>query len=76
MPSQIYEGGANGSEDFVKSVPPASDPAARKEWLRKSGWSSRNAAEARACYERVLANPAAEPLTKSAALTRLQRLRR
>ena len=38
--------------------------------------SSRNAAEARACYERVLANPAAEPLTKSAALTRLQRLRR
>jgi LmbE family N-acetylglucosaminyl deacetylase len=46
LESQVYEGGANGSEEFVKSVPPASDPAARKEWLRKSGWATRNAAEA------------------------------
>jgi LmbE family N-acetylglucosaminyl deacetylase len=46
LESQTYEGGANGSEDFVKSVPPASDPAGRKEWLRKSGWVTRNAGEA------------------------------
>jgi LmbE family N-acetylglucosaminyl deacetylase len=38
LASQIYEGGANGSEAFVKTVPPADDPAARKAWLRKSGW--------------------------------------
>jgi N-acetylglucosamine malate deacetylase 1 len=46
LESQIYEGGANGSEELVKSVPPASDPAARKDWLRKSGWGTRNSAEA------------------------------
>ena len=38
LASQIYEGGANGSEAFVKTIPPADDPAARKAWLRKSGW--------------------------------------
>jgi N-acetylglucosamine malate deacetylase 1 len=36
--SQIYEGGANGSEALVKTVPPADDLAGRKAWLRKSGW--------------------------------------
>jgi N-acetylglucosamine malate deacetylase 1 len=46
LESQVYEGGANGSVEFVKSVPPSGDPAARKEWLGKSGWSTRNAAEA------------------------------
>ncbi|HVS34451.1 MAG TPA: PIG-L family deacetylase [Gemmataceae bacterium] len=46
LESQVYEGGANGSENFVKSVPPASDPAARKEWLRKTGWATRTAGEA------------------------------
>jgi N-acetylglucosamine malate deacetylase 1 len=46
LESQIYEGGANGSEELVKSVPPASDPAARKKWLRQSGWGRRDAAEA------------------------------
>jgi len=46
LESQVYEGGTNGSEDFVKSVPPASDAAARKAWLRKSGWATRNAGEA------------------------------
>ncbi len=30
LESQVYEGGANGSEDFVKSVPPASDPTAER----------------------------------------------
>jgi hypothetical protein len=38
--------------------------------------SNHDSAKARACYERVLANPAAEPLTKTAAVTRLQRLKR
>jgi LmbE family N-acetylglucosaminyl deacetylase len=40
LESQIYEGGANGSEAFVKSVPPATDIAARKAWLHKSGWGN------------------------------------
>jgi N-acetylglucosamine malate deacetylase 1 len=34
LESQFYEGGANGSEDLVRSVPPARDVAARKAWLR------------------------------------------
>jgi tetratricopeptide (TPR) repeat protein len=38
--------------------------------------SNRDAGKARACYERVLANPAAEPATKAAAVSRLQRLKR
>jgi N-acetylglucosamine malate deacetylase 1 len=46
LESQIYEGGANGSEESVKALPPASDPAARKAWLRQSWWGRRNAAEA------------------------------
>jgi len=46
LESQIYEGGANGSASFMKSVPPADDPAARKAWLRKSGWGQRARAEA------------------------------
>ncbi len=34
LESQFYEGGANGSEELVRSVPPARDVAARKAWLR------------------------------------------
>jgi LmbE family N-acetylglucosaminyl deacetylase len=45
MPSQHYEGGANGSEEHVKSVPPASDEAGRKAWLRRR-WEGRQTAEA------------------------------
>lgn len=45
LPSQAYEGGANGSEELVRGVPPESDPAARKAWL-KERWSSRQSAEA------------------------------
>ena len=45
MPSQHYEGGADGSEEYVKSVPPASDEAGRKAWLRER-WSKRQGAEA------------------------------
>lgn len=45
LPSQAYEGGANGSEEHVRSVPPESNPSARKAWL-KERWSSRQSAEA------------------------------
>jgi len=45
MPSQHYEGGANGSEEHVKSVPPVSDEAGRKAWLRDR-WTKRQAGEA------------------------------
>jgi LmbE family N-acetylglucosaminyl deacetylase len=42
LESQIYEGGALGNEAFVKTVPPANDVAARKAWLRRSGYATRN----------------------------------
>lgn len=45
MPSQVYDNGASGSEEFVKNVPPASDQAARKLWLRKR-WEARHTSEA------------------------------
>ena len=35
LASQVYEGGANGSEAFVAGVPPASDVDGRKKWLRQ-----------------------------------------
>ena len=38
--SQAYEGGANGSPERLRQVPPAGDPAARLDWL-KSRWQSR-----------------------------------
>lgn len=46
LESQFYEGGANGSEEYMKSVPPARDAAARKAWLRQSRWSQLNASVA------------------------------
>ena len=45
LASQVYEGGASGSEEFVRSVPPESDTAARKAWL-KSRWQDRQSREA------------------------------
>jgi N-acetylglucosamine malate deacetylase 1 len=45
MPSQHYEGGASGSEEYVAKVPPASDEAGRKEWLRNL-WIRRQTHEA------------------------------
>jgi N-acetylglucosamine malate deacetylase 1 len=44
--SQVYEGGALGSEEFVAKVPPARDLLARKEWLRKK-WEGRQSNEAK-----------------------------
>jgi LmbE family N-acetylglucosaminyl deacetylase len=46
MPSQHYEGGANGSAEYVKTVPPASDEGGRKKWLRDR-WEKRQGGEAR-----------------------------
>lgn len=45
LASQVYEGGAVGSEEFVRSVPPANDVAGRKAWLKQK-WSERHAREA------------------------------
>jgi len=45
LESQVYEGGANGSEEFVAKVPPAGDVAGRKAWL-KARWESRQGNEA------------------------------
>lgn len=45
LPSQAYEGGANGSEELVRGIPPESNPAARKAWL-KERWSTRQSSEA------------------------------
>ena len=39
LESQTYEGGANGSEADLKQVPPASDVAARKAWMRRAWWA-------------------------------------
>ena len=38
LESQVYEGGANGSAAYRKSVPSAADAAARKSWLHRAGW--------------------------------------
>jgi len=45
MPSQHYEGGADGSEEHVAKVPPASDEAGRKAWLRER-WTKHQGGEA------------------------------
>jgi LmbE family N-acetylglucosaminyl deacetylase len=53
MPSQHYEGGANGSEEHVRNVPPASDEAGRKAWLRER-WVRRQSGEAQRFRETLL----------------------
>ena len=45
LTSQHYEGGASGSVEHVRSVPPESDVPGRKAWL-KAKWSDRQSAEA------------------------------
>ena len=45
LESQVYEGGANGNEEFVRGVPPASQPQLRKTWLREA-WEGRQGSEA------------------------------
>jgi N-acetylglucosamine malate deacetylase 1 len=46
LESQFYEGGANGSEEYVSKVPPAKAAASRKAWLRQARWSTLNASVA------------------------------
>lgn len=43
LPSQVYEGGASGSAEFVRSVP--TEPTQRRTWL-KERWSDRHGREA------------------------------
>lgn len=46
LTSQAYEGGASGSAEYVeKQVPPASDEAARRAWLKRR-WGARQSNEA------------------------------
>jgi LmbE family N-acetylglucosaminyl deacetylase len=45
LASQVYEGGATGGPDFVRSVPPASMPDVRRQWLRER-WIDRQSREA------------------------------
>jgi LmbE family N-acetylglucosaminyl deacetylase len=46
LESQLYEGGANGSAESTAKAPPASDVPARKAWLHKHFWGTRDAATA------------------------------
>lgn len=53
LASQTYEGGASGNEEFVRTVPPASDVVARKAWL-KSRWETRQSGEAQRYRETLI----------------------
>jgi N-acetylglucosamine malate deacetylase 1 len=53
LESQVYEGGANGSEAAMRDVPPASQPEARKDWLRKR-WETRQSGEANRAREALV----------------------
>ncbi len=45
LTSQAYEGGALGSPEHLEKIPPASDEAARRQWL-KMRWAARQGSEA------------------------------
>ncbi len=45
LESQIFEGGANGSDEKMAEIPPASQPAARREYL-KQRWVKYSSGEA------------------------------
>jgi len=53
LESQTFEGGALGSAEFVATVPPKSDPAARREWLRER-WVRRAGGEANRYREALI----------------------
>jgi len=51
--SQVYEGGATGSAEFVRSAPPASDAAGRRAWLKEK-WIDRQGREAERFRETLI----------------------
>lgn len=53
MPSQHYEGGASGSAELAAQVPPATDEAGRKAWLRER-WTKRQGGEAKRFREALI----------------------
>ena len=53
LPSQAYEGGADGNEERLAAVPPAEDVAGRKAWLKKR-WAARQADEAERSREALV----------------------
>ena len=53
LASQVYEGGASGSEESVSKVPPAADEAGRRAWL-KQRWESRQGGEAQKYRDTLL----------------------
>jgi hypothetical protein len=53
LTSQAYEGGADGSAESVAKVPPASDVAGRKAWLRQR-WETRQGDEAKRFRETLV----------------------
>jgi LmbE family N-acetylglucosaminyl deacetylase len=55
LESQVYEGGALGSERQLKLAPPASDPKARKAWFRKEHYWAKRDAEVANQYRDALA---------------------
>ncbi len=46
LTSQTYEGGASGSEAYVRGVPPAAYEAGRRNWLKEK-WAERQGNEAK-----------------------------
>jgi LmbE family N-acetylglucosaminyl deacetylase len=53
LESQVYEGGANGSQAYVDSLPGADQPEQRMQWLRQR-WSSRQKRVADQCRETLV----------------------
>ncbi len=53
LESQVYEGGANGSQAYVDSLPPADKPEERLQWLRQR-WSTRQQRVADQCRETLV----------------------
>jgi LmbE family N-acetylglucosaminyl deacetylase len=47
LESQLYEGGALGSEEYMRTVPGSAEPVKRKAWLRTQVWGTRDASEAK-----------------------------
>jgi LmbE family N-acetylglucosaminyl deacetylase len=54
LESQVYEGGALGSEETTRLAPPASNPAARKAWFRKEHYWSKGDANVADRYRDAL----------------------